>query len=106
MAGWRGISWFADTSAPTVPLTANAITTTYDKQAAGKIALLDGRTISRTRTIITREWIGLTQAAAAAAVDTMYANPITNAEFKAVMTHPTLNVWKVVENIDSAGAWS
>lgn len=106
MAGWRDTSWFANTGAPTVPLTANAVLTAYDKQAADHLMLLDQRVLSRSRTIITREWIGLTQAAATAAVDTMRANPDTNTEFKAVLTQPVLKVWKVVQHIDSMGAWA
>ena len=105
----RDTTWFMDTSdtgSETVPLDSNAVIIEYNKKAAETLILADGSSLTRSRTMITSEWMCMTYLAAKRAVDTEQANPIANSEFQAVLTNQVGNAWKIVRHVDSIGSWN
>ena len=100
----RDTSWVLDTADASKD--SQSIITKYDKDPNESIFLTTGTELTRSRTIVTREWICLTGAAAQSVVDTKAVTPDTKATYKAVPTNQIVGAWKVVKHLDSRSAWS
>jgi len=99
----RDTSWAASSGSPQ---TANAILTDY-KTIVQRAYFFPSGTYTRTRTIVTREWLAMTQAAATNAVDTLNAGDSTGyVQYEAQQTNMITNAYKVIQNTDSYGNWT
>ena len=67
--------------------------------------LTDGTLLHKTRTLVTREWVCLTQAAAQQVVDCKAANPDTKKKYTARENNRVTGEWIVTGALDSQSAW-
>lgn len=105
----RDTTWFHDTTLGLgTPIVANANVRHYEKKTADTLMLLDHTQLTRTRTMITREWMAMSEAAMSAAIDCMQAttNRDTNISYKPVQSNAVLKSWKIMQYTDSKGAWT
>ena len=104
----RDTSWCYDTSDTGTELqTANANTTQSDKNTVTVYFFPFGNK-SQTRTVVTDEWINMTEAGAKSAVAqaALDSNYNVGTSFKASEVDRVTGCWKVTRIIDSNSAWS
>jgi hypothetical protein len=103
----RGISWCFDTTTKQVK-DSQAVTTEYEKEPNTRIYLTNGTALIQSHTIVTREWLALTQTAAQRVVDckAVTSNVDTNTSYRMRLENRILNSWVLEQHIDSFSPWT
>jgi hypothetical protein len=97
----RAVTWVLSGS---TALDSNSVVREYNK-VTDHTYLTDGTHLVRSRTIVTREWLCLTQSAAQQVVDCKAANADTKKQYTARENGRVTGEWIVTAALDSTGAW-
>jgi hypothetical protein len=88
------------------PIDSHSVLLEYGKDT-DHTYLTDGTHLKRTRNIITREWVALTQTAAQGVKDckSVTSNADANTKYTCRLDNRICNAWVVTKSVDSMSAW-